>query len=99
VEVQFRTHDLERCFESYREATRRWGPEVARRYIQRINLLLAARDFNELYHIRALRLHALTGGRTGQFAMTLQGRWRLIVVPNETGDVVRVEEVTNHYGD
>ncbi len=71
---------------------------MGRKYVQRIGILHAARSFADLYTIRSLRLHPLGGEHQGQFALTLHDRWRLIVVPGE-GDVVRVEEVTNHYGD
>ena len=54
----------------------------------------------DLYAIRALRLHPLTGRRKGQLAMTLTGRWRLIVtVGSDAMTVVRVEEVSKHYDD
>jgi plasmid maintenance system killer protein len=54
-----------------------------------------AERFDDLF--TATALHLLPGDRKGQHAMTLQGRWRLIVTVE--GDTVIVEEVTNHYGD
>jgi len=87
-----------RCYQESDRAIRRWGPDIGRRYIQRIQVLYAAKRFSDLSTIRSLRLHALKGEREGQYAMTLLGRWRLVVVPVGE-DKVRLEEVTSHYGD
>ncbi len=99
MEVRFASRALERRAASIDAATRAWGPVVARRYIQRINLLTRTPTFADLFAIRALRLHPLIGGRSGQHALALTGRWRLIVrrLPDEKA--VLVEEVTHHYGD
>jgi plasmid maintenance system killer protein len=98
MEVKFGTRQLMRCYEESSRAMRRWGPDVGRKYIARINSLYAAKKFSDLYTIRSLDLHQLKGGHSGQYAITLHGRWRLILVP-EREDAVRVEEVTKHYGD
>ncbi len=42
-------------------------------------------------------MHPLAGRHKGHYAIDLHGRWRLIVsIDNET---IRIEEVSNHYGD
>jgi proteic killer suppression protein len=100
VEVTFRTSRLEECFRFRQQGQRAWGADVARRYVERINIIRSARALADLYAIGALRLHPLTGPRQGQLAMTLKGRWRLIVtVGNDAMTVVRVEEVSKHYDD
>ena len=76
-----------------------WGPVIARRYIQRIDVLMEAEKFNILYGIRSLRMHRLSGQRRGQFAISLDRRWRIILSYVESENKVRIEEVTNHYGD
>ena len=98
MEVHFATNRLKRCYENSTRAFQEWGPDVARRYIQRVETLYAVERFEELYTIRALRLHPLTGDRAGEYAITLIGRWRVIVV-SECDHQVHVKEVTNHYGD
>ena len=98
MEVHFTTNRLKRCYEESKRATQEWGPEVARRYIQRVEILYAVERFEELYTIRVLRLHPLTGDRAGEHAITLLGRWRMIVT-NEGERSVRVKEVNIHYGD
>jgi plasmid maintenance system killer protein len=97
MKVVFRNRSLERCFVSSKEASQTWGQDVARRYVQRVALLLDVERFDDLFTATALDLDPLLGDRMGQYAMTLQGRWRLIVTAEE--NTVTVEEVTNHYGD
>lgn len=101
MEVQFSTDQLEKCFRREARGRRAWGEAVARRYIQRIQIIQAAKTLADLYAVPSLRFHVLKGDREGQYAMTLTGYWRLIVtVPGESGSsVVRVEEVSKHYDD
>ena len=99
MEVIFRTNELRRCYVESARAMRRWGPDVGRRYIARINQLYAASDFQQLYNIRALRLHPLHGPHIGKLSITLTGRWRLIVREGDSADSVIIEEVSNHYDD
>lgn len=98
MNVRFANRDLEACASEVSRAVRRWGPQVGRRYVQRLAVIDAAPTFNSLYAIRSFRLHKLTGPRTETYAIDLQGRWRLIISLTNAGDVM-VEEVTNHYGD
>ena len=99
MEVFFATRNLRQCFEDYNQAERRWGRAVARKYIQRVNMILDTRDFNSLRRIRPLRLHPLSGRRTGQFAIDLNRNWRIALSYDEDGESIRILEVTNHYDD
>jgi proteic killer suppression protein len=98
MEVVFGSRSLRRCYETHAEAVREWGPVVGRKYIMRVNVLYAAKEFSDLYSVRALRLHELKGQRKGQYAITVHDRWRLLL-RRVADDTVRVEEVTKHYGD
>lgn len=98
--VRFATSRLERCYREIRLAQREWGQKVGRMYIQRINTLWAARDGRELFALKALDMHPLKGDRRGQFAIRLGDRERLIVAfEDDAWTIVRVEEVSKHYGD
>ncbi len=99
MEVAFASNQLQRCYENSSDASRAWGQQVARKYIERINLLYAVNTVEELYKIRSLRFHRLSGEREGEYAITLDRRWRLIVTHVEAEGKIRVEEVTQHYGD
>ena len=99
MEVIFRTRQLRRNYANRARATIDWGPEVGQRYIDRVNYLYEARDFNQLYNARRLRLHPLRGSRTGEMSIYLTGRWRLIVTRGDTAQSIVLEEVSNHYDD
>jgi proteic killer suppression protein len=100
VVVRFATNRLKRCYRELRLAQREWGQRVGRMYIQRINTLWAAKDGRDLFALKALDMHPLKGDRRGQFAIRLGDRERLIVkFENDAWTIVRVEEVSKHYGD
>ena len=99
MEVYFRINLLRRNYEESARAIRSWGPEVGPRDVTRINELRRTKDFNEVYNIRSMRLHPLTGDMAGKFSIYLSGGWRLIVTKGGTEQSVIIEEVSNHYGD
>ena len=99
MKVQFGSRHLQRCYEESKEAIRTWGADVGRKYVQRVGILLATRTFADLYSIRALRLHPLKGEREGQYAITLTGRWRLILTCLPDEQTIRIDEVSSHYDD
>jgi len=100
LEIRFRTKKLEKQYLSHKEATKVYGQQVAKRYIMRINMIKAAKCFDDLYAIPTLKFHPLEGNRKGEFAVTLTGFYRLIITNDgETFDIARIEEVSKHYGD
>lgn len=100
MQVEFRTAKLRDCYADAKKATREWGAKVARRYIERVNILKAAKAADDLYKVVVLRFHSLTGDRKGLYALTLVDRWRMVVsFRDKEMTVVRVEEVSAHYGD
>lgn len=101
MKVEFGSTRLRKCYQSHKDAVRAWGEEVARKYVERVNLIYACSVVDDLRSIPQLRLHPLKGNRAGEWAMTLTGMMRLIVTFREesTGTVVRIEEVSKHYED
>lgn len=98
--VRFKTRQLEVCYQEYRRANRAYGEQVARKYIQRINLIQQARQFDDLLRLPGLRCHALQGDRKGQYAINLTGFYRLIFrLTGNQLEIVMIEEVSKHYGD
>ena len=97
MKVQFRTRLLQRCAQEESLAHREWGPDVGRAFLRRIATIRNVSEFRKLFDIASLRLHPLTGDRQGSYAMTISGRWRLIVTVE--GDTAIIEEVSHHYGD
>lgn len=100
MEIVFRTRKLEREYQEYARAVKSYGPEVARRYILRINIIKQARDIEELMSLPALRCHALRGNYRGQYAIKLTGFYRLIfTLKGNALEIAQIEEVSKHYGD
>ena len=97
-EVEFRTNQLQRCFEKSREAERKWGPEVGPRYINRVTLLLEAETLGDLMSLHFLHCHPLTGDREGQYAITLTGQVRLMFHIDEEDGTISVIEVGDYHG-
>ena len=96
--IEFKTRKLEKCYTTYKKAVREFGDQVAKKYIQRINIIKATADINVLTGLPALRCHPLTGDREGQYAVNLTGFYRLIFTMEEGSlTVVRIEEVSKHY--
>jgi len=97
VDVVFRSNRLRDCAEDQTVAMREWGVVVGTRYYHRVRTLLDMATFEGLFDLHSLRLHPLTGGRRSEYAITLSGRWRLIIT--RAGNTITVEEVSNHYDD
>ncbi|MGA2534018.1 MAG: type II toxin-antitoxin system RelE/ParE family toxin [Candidatus Aminicenantales bacterium] len=100
VEIKFRTNKLKKCYACYLQGCRAWGTDVAKKYIQRIDLLQETSDMAEIRKLPGLECHPLKGRREGQFGITLHDRWRLIfTLEMEQAEIICVEEVSKHYGD
>lgn len=59
--------------------------------------LLAAERVSDLYNVRALDLHPLTGDRRGQLAIRLTGQMRVIITVEDERSVI-IEEVVDYHG-
>ncbi len=100
MKVEFRTTALRKLYEESAKAKRAFGSQAARKYIQRVNILKAAKGQADIMAQQTLRCHALKGDRKGNHAMRLHDRWRLIVTfKGGVLEVVRIEEVNKHYGE
>lgn len=100
MEVRFRTRKLRREYEDYREAEKAYGTQVARRYVERVNIIQHALDIEELKQLPGLRCHELKGDRRGQWAVNLTGFHRLVfTLEGKLLEIARIEEVSKHYGD
>jgi proteic killer suppression protein len=99
MEVRFRNKALQVCYEKQKEAIKRWNQKVARRYVQRIDILLACTSVKDLQTFPQLRFHPLKGKLEGRYAINLDEFWRLIVSFDEMMRTVYIEEVSKHYDD
>lgn len=100
MEVRFKTNKLQKQYENSKDAVKAYGADVAKKYINRVNLLKSAKSFDDLSKIPQLRFHPLTGNRKGEFAISLTGFYRLIITNDgDTFDIAKIEEVSKHYDD
>jgi len=100
LEVNFKTKKLQKQFENHKEAFRAYGQDVGKKYIMRVVTLQRATSFDDLCKITSLHFHPLKGNRKGEYAITLVGKWRLIITNDgDEFDIAKVEEVSDHYGD
>ena len=98
--VNFKTKKLEKCYCQSSQAQREFGDHIAKKYIQRVNLIKAASDLAEVMSLPGLRCHPLKGDRHGQYAVNLTGFYRLIfMVEGDHLDIAQIEEVSKHYDD
>ena len=100
MQVAFRTTKLQKQYEQSDRAIRAYGQNVARKYIQRINIIQLTRTFEELITLHGFNCHPLKGDMKGKWSISLTGFYRLIVT-REGGalEIVRIEEVSKHYDD
>lgn len=100
MQVRFRDKKLEKCFLESKKAAREFGEKVARRFIQRVQIIQSTPDLDTLVKAPGLHCHPLKGDRAGQWSVTLIDRWRLIFTfENDKMTIVQIEEVSNHYDD
>lgn len=98
MQVEFRMNQLQQAFQEHATGVRRWGAKLARRYVQRIEVLQAAKGADELFKIPSLKFHPLTARRKGEYALVLHGQMRLIVTfADPAMSIVWIEEVSDHY--
>jgi toxin HigB-1 len=65
--------------------------------IERLDILNAAKSFADIPPLKSLGLHALKGDRAGQWAISVNARWRICFEFKE-GDVRNVEVTDYHEG-
>ena len=98
MEIRFKTKKLEKQYLSSNKAIKAYGVQVAKKYIMRINILKSAKSFEDLYSMPSLKFHPLTGNRQGEYAISLTGYYRLIIINDgEVFDIAKIEEVSKHY--
>jgi len=91
---------LKKCYLKLRVAAKTYNDQVARKYIQRINLIKTSKDLNAVMALPGLKCHPLKGKRKGQYAVNLTGFYRLIfTLEGDLLNIAMIEEVSKHYDD
>lgn len=80
MDILFKSQRLRRRLSSQSERVKKFGPVRARILRRRLDQLRAADDLSVMRHFKG-RCHELTGDRKGEFAVDLDGPYRLIFEP------------------
>lgn len=100
MEILFKNNTLKNQYKISSKAIASYGKQVAIKYIERVNIIKKSKSLDELISIRTLKCHQLKGTRKGQWSIKLTGAWRLLfTLQGKTLQIVRIEEVSNHYDD
>lgn len=97
--VGFRKKNLRKLYEKHAFCQQKLDQAVCRKYIQRVNLIKAARDFGEFRALPGLACHLLEPKHRGFWAVKLTGFYRLIISVDEDLNEITIEDVVKHYGD
>lgn len=113
MEIEFKSKKLKKACNEEASGHREWGQNRARKVGQRLTELRAVANLLEFSKIPGTGFHPLHQNRQGQFAVSLNGNWRLVFLPLENpnsrlpdGSVdlenisgIKILEVEDYHGD
>ncbi|MBQ8072043.1 MAG: killer suppression protein HigA [Bacteroidales bacterium] len=82
MDVLYRSEHLRKCAEDKKYSVKKLGTIRSSKYMQRIADLLLAETLEDVRNLPG-NYHELTANRKGQWAVSLDGPYRLIFVPHE----------------
>lgn len=98
MRIEFHDRDLARL---YHDTTYNGGSltGVIRSFREKVRMLLRARDERDLWRLPSLAYKRLKGDRSDQWAIRLNGPWRLIMRRRETNGVpvLILLEIVNYH--
>ena len=98
MDIDFRNRELEKICTDFSHAEKKFGSDMAWKIHQRIGEIQSASSVQVLISGHVGRCHALTGDRSGQYAMDLKQPNRLLfVVIEEVGQLARIVYIGNPY--
>ena len=80
MQISYRTSKLQRICDSDSQAKRQLGAENARKLRYRLSEIEATPTLADLLAVSTAHCHDLKGNRAGEWAVSLQGPWRLVFV-------------------
>lgn len=87
----FADKELEQCWKSGRCA--KIKPDLRRRVLMKLDLLEAAKSLDDAANIPGGYFHPLKGKRAGEYALSVNGPWRLVFCFEQDGFThVRLEQ-------
>jgi plasmid maintenance system killer protein len=97
--IEFDDKKFQKCFESEKEASKRLGEKIARKYIQRIILLKSIGDSTELYREhKNVHPHKYDDGRT---SIDIDNNFRLLFWVNKNDldeEYITIDKVCDPHG-
>lgn len=97
LDIHFRTNRLRNCARDESTAAREFGPRIGRKFFEVVGLLEQVASVDEVRQMRHLEFHRLRGDRSGQHAIKLGHRERLIVIVSDDGSLTIEEVSLRHY--
>lgn len=111
MEVTYKNKHLQKCAEDETYSVRKLGPVRSEKYLQRIGDLMDAKTLEEVRNLPG-NYHELSANRKGQWAVSLDGPYRLIFAPHENPipvdengkyvwieiKGVEIEDIENYHG-
>lgn len=82
MEIRFRTTRIETLLNSERNLTREYGPRRARAIRARLRTLAEIETLSQVSTAPPERRHQLTQNRDEQYAISIDGQYRLVFVPD-----------------
>ena len=99
VRILFEDDELRRVAEDASYTPKQWGPNIAKAYRKKIQILTQAVDERDLRALRSLHLEQLKGDRAGTSSIRLYKQFRLILkfATDNDGRVVIVIEMVDYH--
>ena len=91
MRIKFKTEDMKKLCESSRDLKKQYGQARARKLQKRLLVLKDAPCLEDVPHTPPERRHQLKGNRDEEFAVNIDGPWRIIFKLDHT-DVPRKED-------
>lgn len=82
MDIYFKTNKMKKLCSTQTLMTRKWGPQLSRKLMQRLSEIKASESIGELQLLPQARCHELAGSRKEQFAVDLKHPYRLIFEPH-----------------
>ena len=97
--VDYKSKKIKKICTDFSSAKKEHGNELALKIFQRIEQISASNSIDELISFNIGRCHALSGDRSGQYAMDLGNPFRLVfsVEKTEMKEVAIIIEVIDYH--
>ncbi|MCA9444708.1 MAG: type II toxin-antitoxin system RelE/ParE family toxin [Candidatus Omnitrophica bacterium] len=82
MEIVYRSRQLRKICNEQKKLVQKFGPQIAKRLMQRLTELEAAESLEDMRRLPGARCHELTADRKGEFSVDLAHPYRLIFEPD-----------------